>query len=167
MLFFHAVLTMFMLLIIYFDLSRYIIPNWICGVLVALYPAMVLLSPDAPAMNDVAWAVGIALMVFAIGAGMFVMKWIGGGDVKLLAALSLWAGSAATMELVFYTALLGGVLAVALVILRPIVGRYISPARAGAIPRALRDQEPLPYGLAICVAFLILLWTGRLAGLPV
>jgi prepilin peptidase CpaA len=167
MLFFHAVLTLFLLAVIYFDSTRYIIPNWICAVIVALYPAMLLLSPAAPVFDSILWSVGLFFIVFAIGAGFFVMKWLGGGDVKLLAALALWTGREATIELVIYTACLGGLLALLLMLLRPLAGRLVSVEHAQRIPRLMRYKEPLPYGIAIVLSFLILLWIGKVPGLPV
>lgn len=167
MLLFHAVLTLFLLGIFYFDVTRYIIPNWICGVLLALYPAMILMTPDLPENFSVLWSVGAFLIVFAVGVAIFALRWAGGGDVKLLAVLALWTGREATFEFVLYTALLGGLLGVVLIISRPCIGRMVAPEKLESIPRVLRHGEPLPYGLAITVAFLILLWMGKIPGLPV
>lgn len=167
MLFFHAVLTLFLLAVFYFDLTRYIIPNWICGVLLALYPAMLLMTPETISLHDVLWSVGMCLLVFAVGVGIFALKWAGGGDVKLLAVLALWTGREATLELVVFTGILGGALALFLIIARPIVGRFVPIEKLESIPRVLRHEEPLPYGLAITVSFLILLWNGDVPGLPV
>lgn len=167
MLFFHAILTLFLLAVFYLDLTRYIIPNWICGVLLALYPAMLLLTTAPLGGYDILWGVGMCLLLFAVGIVIFALKWAGGGDVKLLAVLGLWTGREVTFEMVVYTALLGGVLALFLVAVRPVVARFTPVEKAERIPRVLRDREPLPYGLAITVSFLILLWMGKVPGLPV
>ena len=39
---------------------------------------------------DIALHVGVALAAFAIAAGLFAIGQMGGGDVKLIAALALW-----------------------------------------------------------------------------
>ena len=65
------------------------IPNWLTGGVAALYPAYVLLSP-----TPVGWPGGLALAaaVFLFGLVLFARQLIGGGDVKLIAATTLWAG---------------------------------------------------------------------------
>lgn len=73
------------------DFTRYTIPNWICGAIVLLYPAHVILSP-AP----VDWISGtiIGAILLVVGFLFFVMRAFGGGDAKLMAAVGLWAGGA-------------------------------------------------------------------------
>ena len=60
----------------------------------------------------VAWlaALGLAAAVFVVGLGLFARELIGGGDVKLLAALSLWAGPEQFVWFMLVTTLAGGVL---------------------------------------------------------
>lgn len=167
MLFFHVTLTLFLLAIFYLDMTKYIIPNWICGVLLGLYPAMLLMTPALPEDYSILWSIGVMLVVFAFGIGIFVLNWAGGGDVKLLTVLALWTGREVALELVIYTALLGGVLALFLVIVRPIVGRFVPAEKFELIPRVLCHHQPLPYGLAITASFLILLWSGQVPGLAI
>lgn len=167
MLFFHATLTLFLLAVFYLDLTKYIIPNWICGILLALYPAMLMLAPTWPENFSILWSVGVFLIVFAVGIAIFSLKLAGGGDVKLLAVLSLWTGREATLDLILLTALLGGGLAFILVLVRPAVAKFTPLSKSESIPRVLCIGQPLPYGLAITVSFLILLWTGKVPCLPV
>ena len=54
----------------------------------ALYPVYLLLSPI-----PVAWpAPSACALLVVVGLVLFARELIGGGDVKLIAALSLWAG---------------------------------------------------------------------------
>lgn len=167
MLFFHGLLTVFLVGIFFYDLTRYIIPNWMSAVLLALYPAMLLSTPALPEGFSVWVSLLVFLVVFAIGIAVFALKWMGGGDVKLLAVLALWTGKEAVAELFIYTGMLGGVMALALLTARPLAGRMVPVEKAERIPRVLRHREPLPYGLAITAAFLIILWMGGIPGLPV
>ena len=168
MLFFHGLLTVFLVGIFFYDLTRYIIPNWMSAVLLLLYPAMLLTTPAPMPEGFSLWmSLAVFLAVFVAGIAIFALKWMGGGDVKLLAVLALWTGKEAVMELLIYTALLGGVLAFLLVLARPIAGRFVPVEKAERIPRVLRHREPLPYGLAITVSFLVILWMGGIPGLPV
>ena len=89
------------------DLRERRIPNRLTAGLALLYPIYVLVSP-AP----VAWpaALGLAAVVFLIGLGLFAGDLIGGGDVKLIAALSLWAGPEHFVWFMLVTTLAGGAL---------------------------------------------------------
>jgi Flp pilus assembly protein protease CpaA len=53
---------------------------------------------------------GLAAVVFVIGLGLFARELIGGGDVKLLSALSLWAGPEQFVWFMLVTTLAGGAL---------------------------------------------------------
>lgn len=154
-----------MAVVIVFDLTRYIIPNWLNGVLLLLYPFMLWMMPGPVAWG---WALLIGAVTFAVGFAMFNFRLIGGGDVKLLAVCALWAGTGASLEFFVYTGLLGGVLSLLLVVTRPAAAWWFSRWKnAPAIPRVLTYREPVPYGLAIAAAFLIVLWLGKIPGLPI
>ena len=75
------------------DLTSMKIPNWISGLLVlAFFPAALAVGLDP---MTVAASVGIAALALVIGAGMFALRWIGGGDAKLMAATVFgWASPA-------------------------------------------------------------------------
>jgi prepilin peptidase CpaA len=47
---------------------------------------------------------------------LFVLKGLGGGDVKLMGALGAWLGTSMIFGVAFYTALAGGALALALIV---------------------------------------------------
>ena len=89
------------------DIRQRRIPNRLTGALAALYPVYVLVAP-----TPVAWAAALvlALLVTLVGFGLFARALIGGGDVKLLAALSLWAGSEQFVWFMLVTTLAGGAL---------------------------------------------------------
>ncbi len=161
---FAIILTILMLLVLYFDIKSYIIPNWLVGLVLIFYPALILLSPEA-----VDWKSGIIAMLvsFAVGFVLFNTKLMGGGDVKLLAACCLWTGFKAIGEYLIYTSLLGGILALALLLGRPVVGYYAARYRKSEqpLPRLFLPGEPVPYGVAIAGAFLAMLWLNKLPGI--
>lgn len=125
------------------DVRRYLIPNWICLVIVGLYPVHALTTPLA--VNP--WlGLAIAAVAFAIGAGLFSFRILGGGDVKLLAAVTLWAGSTLALSFLMVTALCGGALAL---LLKTPVRRWV-PAPPAPVEGALECERVLmPYGVAI------------------
>lgn len=137
------------------DAMWYRIPNAVPIVILALYPLYLLAG--GPGLANLHWSLAIALATFLTGAFMFARGWMGGGDVKLLAALALWAGPAHFPELILMTSIAGGVLA--------LIG--ILPGRAATIawlalnlrialrlpeaPRSATGRRTIPYGVAIAV----------------
>jgi len=99
----------------------------------------------------VAWLMALAVgsLVFVAGLTLFFCGLVGGGDVKFLAATSLWAGASLTFPLLVAMGLAGGVLGLtALGVLY--VRRYRSTGIAGVIvPDTAIAAPKLPYGVAI------------------
>ncbi|MBI0474014.1 peptidase [Sphingomonas sp. MA1305] len=92
-------------------------------------------------LGDVAWQLGIGLAVFLIFAGVFAAGWMGGGDVKMIAALALWLPAGALLNMLMLMALAGGVIT-ALMLVDSKLRR-----RSGAVE--------VPYGVAIAAAALL------------
>lgn len=97
------------------DVRSLLIPNRYCVAVVLLYPIYVTTAPYAVDWIDGAIVGAVALV---IGFLLYSMRLAGGGDVKFFAAVSIWAGSPMLIELVFITALVGGVLAIGMLIHR-------------------------------------------------
>ncbi|MGE0755265.1 MAG: prepilin peptidase [Alphaproteobacteria bacterium] len=145
-----------MLAVLWFDVTRYMIPNWLCAALLLLYPVALYMSGMQADWQGALIAFGIT---FAVGFVIFARKWMGGGDVKLIIACSLWVGLQHLIEFVVLFAVIGGVLSIALYALRKLLLRI---KLAKQLPRLLRDGEPVPYGIAIASAFLIMMHTGKI-----
>ncbi|MEA2809260.1 MAG: prepilin peptidase CpaA [Rhodospirillaceae bacterium] len=94
-------------------------------------------------------AVGLALacaaVVFGAGAAAFAAGALGGGDVKLLTAASLFAGLGLISDFLLVTALVGGALGVAVLAGAPV--GPLAPAADATLRTRLRGG--LPYGPAI------------------
>lgn len=142
------------------DVVSYTIPNWISGALVlAFFPIALLAGVDAAQIGLSALVGAVMLLV---GVGAFAMRWIGGGDAKLLAASALWMGWPAVINFVLMTALAGGALAVLLMSLRG-VGFGVVAARGPAwMGRLLEEKGAAPYGLAIAAGALFAFPGSRL-----
>ena len=151
-----------MLAVIYFDVTRYIIPNWLVGSLLLLYPVAVWMAP-----LPLDWTMALAAVgtVFAIGDASVAVKWMGAGDIKLLTACALWVGWGGLLNFIFTVALLGGALAAGLWLARKALPHAQFIKRETPWPRILREGEPVPYGVAIAAAMLLLLKDGGLPGL--
>jgi prepilin peptidase CpaA len=134
------------------DLASFTIPNWISIALAAAFaPAALLLGVSLP---DIGISVAVGAGMLVVGAGMFALGWIGGGDAKLMAAAALWVGLRGLAPFAIYTALAGGLLAVALVALRSHWLRPLAAAGPGWTQRLATPGEAAPYGVAIAVGAL-------------
>ncbi len=150
------------------DVMWFRIPNAVPIVILALYPAYLLAG--GAGLAQLHWAIAIAVATFLVGAFMFSRGWMGGGDVKLLAALALWAGPTHFPALLVFTTLAGG--ALALVSLMPGRAATISWLAlnlriALALPEAPRSttgRQTLPYGVAIAIGGLAVCAQLKLAG---
>ncbi|HEY4167115.1 MAG TPA: prepilin peptidase [Reyranella sp.] len=109
-------------------------------------------------LEDLALSLGCGVAMFGGGALAFAFGALGGGDVKLLAAISLFAGPQRLPGFLIITAIAGGLLGLAILAGAPI-GR---PAMAGAGTLRTRLRAGLPYGPAIAAGGL---WVAASLGL--
>jgi len=123
------------------DLRRRIIANRLNLAIALLAVPWWLAVGLSPGGIAVQLATSLLLLLFF--AGCFALGWMGGGDVKLLAALGLWLPVAQVAQLLVWMAIGGAVLAAAM-----LVGQ-----------RRLCASGPLevPYGVAIAGAALLVL----------
>jgi prepilin peptidase CpaA len=127
----------------------------------ALVAAVALLWLGTVPSHSLAASVGaLATAGSILGSGMLLWRCglLGGGDVKLMAALGLWAGPANVAELVLVVALSGGALALgACLVWRSPIPALSSMLRLrlapfcgqGALPVPALPTRSIPYGVAI------------------
>ena len=72
------------------DIYEFKIPNWLSIILVCTYPICGLAVGAAPSIVFEGLLVGGAALV--VGFALFAGRIVGGGDAKLLAAISPWIG---------------------------------------------------------------------------
>jgi prepilin peptidase CpaA len=90
--------------------------------------------------------------VLTIGFAMFAMNFLGGGDVKMLAAASLWAGPKMIATLLLFTSFAGGILALvfAMAALYRAKKMRHEPKSETEIQADIPwHKTPVPYGVAI------------------
>lgn len=102
------------------DLKRREIDNWL-NIAIALAAPLFWWAGGLALWPDIALHVGIAVAAFAIAAGLFAIGQMGGGDVKLIAALALWFPPTAFVQMLIVMAVLGYLLTMGLGALR--IGR--------------------------------------------
>ena len=92
--------------------------------------------------------------VLLVAFSFFALRWIGGGDAKLMAATALWFGFGELLPYVIYASLLGGALTLLLLLVR----RWPLPAALGRqdwIARLHNAGTGIPYGIALALAGLL------------
>lgn len=129
------------------------------------------------------WALATALLLIP-----FFLRGMGGGDVKLLAAVGAWGGPSFVLAALFYAAVAGGIMALVVVIVQGRLGAMVRPGftwlrfqvglhlgvlwpgamtaivgrgSAGPAP-APRPPSYLPYGPAIAVGGIVAILLGGL-----
>ncbi|WP_428686529.1 A24 family peptidase [Reyranella sp.] len=125
------------------------IGNWLSIAIATLFGVWAALGLVEGTFSFVALGLSIACagLLFLVGAAAFAAGMLGGGDVKLLAAIGLFAGPVQVADLLLVTAAVGGLLGVAALAGAPIGA---VPGRGGATLRG-RLRGRLPYGPAIAI----------------
>jgi len=110
---------------------------------IALCAPLYWLSVSLNPWPDMAVQVAGAIIVFIILAGAFYAGMMGGGDVKLAAALALWFPPAGTVKFLVLMSLAGGILTLFLLTLHRL--------------RKREGRPEIPYGVAIAFGALTIL----------
>ncbi|MBK8907619.1 MAG: prepilin peptidase [Rhodospirillales bacterium] len=142
------------------DLTSLTVPNRICAAIAALYPVY------AVAVHQPDWlaAVGIAAAVFAVGAALFATGLMGGGDVKLMTAIALWAGPEMVLEFMLVTAVAGGVIAILMATSLRFVFAYAFTALGARDAGATVLGRSVPYAVAIAIGAFVVIGPPLLTG---
>ena len=111
----------------------------------------------------------VGLMLFF---PLFALKGLGAGDVKLMGALGAWVGATMVLGVAFYTALAGGVLAIALIVRHRYGGqavrnlwlllthwRVFGVRPLDALTLETSTGPKLPYALPIAAGLALAFWS--------
>lgn len=135
------------------DVTSFTIPNWISLALLAIFPVAALMVGLPISAIGLHFAVGFGVLV--LGMFMFAMRWMGGGDAKLFAAVTMWLGLAALPQFALAVALTGGGFAVILIALRSEALRAVVLSGPRWVNRLIAPGEGIPYGVAIAGGALV------------
>lgn len=142
-----CVLLLWGIPILYFDLVKRRIPNFLTYSGIAL-GGILAVSLRRAEMAD-------PLLAFLVGFGVFyicyMFGWVGAGDVKLMSMAGICTGKAMLAEIIFLSALVGGVMA---------LGKAMWLVCRGGRARGAM----VPYGSAIVVGIYVAVFV-RLGGL--
>ncbi len=98
------------------DVNRLKIPNWLNITLAALFVPAALLSGLPVQMIGGHLMVGA--LAFLISFGLFAFNILGGGDAKMIPAVTLWMGPSAALLFAVNMGLIGGVFALLILLVR-------------------------------------------------
>ncbi len=144
------------------DIATRLIPDVIPLALAALG----LVSRLTVGWADAGVSLLIGLLLFAMLLPLAMRGWLGGGDVKLIAAMAVGFAPHETWIFIVTTVFAGGALGIVY-----IIGRYLVPetrvAGGGTLLRRvlaveawrMRRRGPLPYAVAIAIGGLVVLNT--------
>jgi prepilin peptidase CpaA len=130
------------------DVSTMTIPNWVSILLAVMFVPAALSA--GLTVEEIGLHLAAGAVTLLICAGLFYLSVFGGGDAKVIAAVSLWTGFSAAAPFVMGMALAGGALAGSLLLLR----RMKVHATAGWSKRLLSPEEGAPYAVAIAAGAL-------------
>jgi prepilin peptidase CpaA len=136
------------------DLTRYKIPNTVSyGLALLFIPFAALNWNQLPILLHL----GIFALVFVLCVIFWQLKWMGGGDVKFMSALSLWMGPD---KILFFLILLSGFSALLVTVLRFMIqsNDYYQAGNYPAVFKTLlqkASEKAIPYGLPSGAAALI------------
>ena len=128
------------------DLRHYRIPNECSLLLLALYPLHIWLSPQGV---DVIGAAGVGSLVFLISFALYALGRFGGGDVKLMSVLALWAGPTWIAEFIVIMTLAGGIMGIVFITRLKNILAFAFHQAGDTQTRDSVLAEQLPYGVAI------------------
>jgi len=135
------------------DVTTYSIPNWVSWVLAgAFVPYAILHWSNLPLIMHLV----LGAATFLICAIFWKLKWLGGGDVKFLGAISLWMGPHNILPFFILLSIVAGVFSLALLWLR----QWNDMIQAGSWPRLIKlmvakaKDHACPYGLPTAIAAL-------------
>ncbi|HBA83006.1 MAG TPA: peptidase A24 [Verrucomicrobia bacterium] len=144
---------------VYTELKNKRIPNWIAllgilaGLAIGYLPGGISLRASFAGL-----AAGFGLLFI-----FYVFGGIGGGDVKLMGAIGALVGYPLILPVVFYTAIVGGFMAIMLLIWKGRFWQVLSLFRRKSEQTAAPEpREPLtiPYGVAIAAGCVMALFMG-------
>ena len=153
----HGAVFALLIIATFTDIARLRIANAIPIAISALFLPYAVASRIA--ISDFGWHIAAGSSVLAIGFLLFAAgAKFGGGDAKLLSALSLWCGFSKLGALFVVTSFVGGVLAILVFLLRRSSLPIWLSLRGVNIPALAvdRSQAYVPFAPAMAISFILI-----------
>jgi prepilin peptidase CpaA len=155
------------LVAVFTDIRWRRIPNLLSGAMAIAALVFAALHGPLAAIE----CVGIMLAMMAVGLFAFSMGWLGGGDVKFMAAIAGGFGFPDALAFILYTSVSGGVLALLSLAVTGKLGTGVRNVAAmlrplayqGTVAVAPRTSVMLPYACAIALGALAVVLSHSVA----
>jgi prepilin peptidase CpaA len=134
------------------DIRTFTISNELNATVAVLAP-LYWWSIGLPFWPDAAIQIGVAVAVFGALAIAFYIGMMGGGDVKLAAAIALWFDPVSTVRFLVFMSLAGGLLTLVVLVLHRLKHRSATPENG----QKETEKPEVPYGVAIAIGALWIL----------
>lgn len=136
------------------------VPHWLTLPAIVFGLTLAFAAGDWPQLRESLTGLGIATGVFGLA---YLVGGVGGGDLKLVAAVGALKGAPFIVHAIFWSATVGMIMATALLIWRGRLGAGLRRAVVYALslrpPAELAEDDPvrarLPYGVAIAFGTLV------------
>jgi prepilin peptidase CpaA len=129
------------------------IPNWSVVVLLVLFIPWIFVGPEV----SLPLSLAAFAIFFAVGVALYAFGIWGAGDSKLIAAVALFVGWDRLLLFLFATAVCGGILALAIILLHS--PRVVTMLK---LRRAEDSARNVPYGVAIAAGAALAVFTRML-----
>jgi len=136
------------------DLASYTIPNFLQIALIVSFGAFVFATGMTP--GAVGWHVLAGFLGLFVGFTLFALGYVGGGDAKLFACITLWLGLRALPEYALMASLTGGALTLLVITMR----QMPLPALLSGqhwIAKLHEARGPIPYAVALSAGVFLIL----------
>jgi prepilin peptidase CpaA len=136
------------------DLASFTIPNFLSLALLGAFVLFVLAAHlSAPVIGAHLLAGFLGL---TIGFTLFALGYIGGGDAKIFAGVTLWLGFSDLLNYALLASLAGGALTLGILAMRQLPLPSLL-ASQGWILRLHDERQGIPYGVALAAGAVVLL----------
>ncbi|MEZ5758328.1 MAG: prepilin peptidase [Emcibacteraceae bacterium] len=160
----NLIITIFCCLMIWAavsDIRYFILSNRLCLSVALLYPifiAALYFDGFQVTLVSIGWSIGISILIFSFLVFLFARGYIGGGDVKLIPAIALWAGPSLILEFLLITTIFGGLLALLIISFR-YLKNYTSQHKSSEkinfsmseLAELDHEENNIPYGVGISI----------------
>tara|TARA_B100001540_G_scaffold205822_1_gene181267 strand:+ start:5101 stop:5706 length:606 start_codon:yes stop_codon:yes gene_type:complete len=144
------------------DVRAYLLSNRLCLTVAALYPLYIMslwFNNAAPGGTDLLITLFIALIIFAVGVVLFARGIMGGGDVKLLPVVALWAGPTFVLPFLFITSIIGGLVTLFVLAQYGLKrSNFLKSSPDVNLPSPNMAEIQVPYGVGIAAGGLFVAW---------
>ena len=148
------------------DVKNYILSNKLCLSVTCLYfifLGALYINGTFPPLSYILYSIGIAVVIFIILAVLFAFNLIGGGDVKLIPAVALWAGPSLTIKFLLITTICGGIVSLGIIVLKYFKKKHLQPKSSENVNYFMsksteleNEENNIPYGIAISIGGLVI-----------